>query len=43
MKIITTVEAGYFRGDLSAARYLATGILIEWNLSGPVPANTPNR
>lgn len=20
-----------------------TGILIEWNLSGPVPANTPNR
>ena len=23
MKIIATVEAGYFRGDLSAARYLA--------------------
>ena len=23
MKTITTVEAGYFRGDLSAARYLA--------------------
>ena len=23
MKIISTVEAGYFRGDLSASRYLA--------------------